>query len=112
MERDLSLPLPHRRSSCLSGCMMSPSCFPVHEEMEYSRIHYSSSSSSKRGRRWRNLIRRLVRDGKSSLYGSKPLSFNYDAVSYSQNFDEGSHYQESCPSRPKFFRDVRWDLQE
>ncbi|KAJ9177464.1 hypothetical protein P3X46_012680 [Hevea brasiliensis] len=117
MERDLPLPLPlpHQRSSCLSRCMMSPSCFPVHEEMEYSRINYSSSSSSsnKRGRRrWRYLIRRLVRDGKNSLYGSKPSSFHYDAVSYSQNFDEGCHYEESYPSRPKFLRDVRWDLQE
>ncbi|EEF35153.1 conserved hypothetical protein [Ricinus communis] len=115
MERD-HLP----RSSCLSGCMISsPSCFPVHDEMEYSRIHSSSgNSSNKRStRRWRHFIRRLVRDGKSSLYGSssspKPLSFHYDAVSYSQNFDEGCHHEDSRPYCPKILRDVRiWDLQE
>ncbi|KAJ4714603.1 DNA polymerase zeta catalytic subunit like [Melia azedarach] len=94
-----------RRSSYWSSCMVSPSCFPVHEEIEYSRIHYCGSN--KRGRRWRNFLRRLVRDGKS-MYGSKHLSFHYDAVSYSQNFDEGCHYEESgrCPP---VFRDVRWD---
>ncbi|OMO56340.1 hypothetical protein CCACVL1_26629 [Corchorus capsularis] len=75
MDRDL---IGRRRSSYFSGCMMSPSCFPVHEEMDYSRIHYCSGSD-KRGRRWRNLLRRLVRDGKSRVYGSKPLSFHYDA---------------------------------
>ncbi|XVF61472.1 hypothetical protein PTKIN_Ptkin08bG0132100 [Pterospermum kingtungense] len=89
---------------------MSPSCFPVHEEMEYARINYcSSSSSDKRRRRWRNLLRRLVRDGKSSIYGSsKPLSFHYDAVSYSQNFDEGCHHEESGHYRRVFHQDVRW----
>ncbi|XWS41683.1 hypothetical protein CRYUN_Cryun17cG0103600 [Craigia yunnanensis] len=107
MERDLS----RRRPSYFSGCyMMSPSCFPVHEEMEYSRIHYCSSSD-KRRRRWRNLLRRLVRDGKSSIYGSKPLSFQYDAVSYSQNFDEGCHHEESGHCR-RVFQDVRWEVHE
>ncbi|GMI64070.1 hypothetical protein HRI_000076300 [Hibiscus trionum] len=102
MERDLINR--RRRFSHLCGCyMMSPSCFPVHEEMEYSRIDYCSSGD-KRRRRWRNLLRRLVRDGKSSLYGSKapPLSFHYDAVSYSQNFDEGCHSEESGHRRRVF----------
>ncbi|XP_050206700.1 uncharacterized protein LOC126656228 [Mercurialis annua] len=93
MERDnlrLPPPLPHRRSSCLSGCIVSsPSCFPVHEEMEYTRIHSSSKRSS---RRWRHLIRRLVIGSLSS--SSKPLSFHYDAISYSQNFDEGCRFEE------------------
>ncbi|KAE8671496.1 hypothetical protein F3Y22_tig00111947pilonHSYRG00128 [Hibiscus syriacus] len=90
MERDL-ISFRCRTFSCFSGCyMMSPSCFTVQEEMEYSRIHRCSSS-----RRLRNLLRRLVRDGKNSVYGSKPLSFHYDAVSYFQNFDEGSHREES-----------------
>ncbi|MBA0559687.1 hypothetical protein Golob_016640 [Gossypium lobatum] len=95
MGRDLSR---RRQSSYFSGCYtMSPSCLPVKEEMEYSRIHEcSSSGSEKRRQRWRNLLRRLVKDGKSSIYGSsKPLSFHYDAVSYSQNFDEGFHHQQS-----------------
>ncbi|XVE86898.1 hypothetical protein DITRI_Ditri18aG0072600 [Diplodiscus trichospermus] len=107
MERDQS----RRRSSCFSGCYrMSPSCFPVHEEMEYTRIYYCSSSD-KRRRRWRNLLRRLVRDGKSCIYGSKPLSFHYDAVSYSQNFDEGCHHDESGPL-PASFQDVRWEVHD
>ncbi|GMI68731.1 hypothetical protein like AT5G65613 [Hibiscus trionum] len=96
MERDL-ISRRRRTSSCFSGCyMMSTSRFTVHEEMEYSRIHRCSSSSDT-GKRWRNLLRRLVRDGKNSMYGSnsKPLSFHYDAVSYSQNFDEGCHREES-----------------
>ncbi|TYI54178.1 hypothetical protein E1A91_D11G057100v1 [Gossypium mustelinum] len=93
MGRDLSR---RRQSSYFSGCYtMSPSCLPVKEEMEYSRIHEcSSSGSEKRRQRWRNLLR--------SIYGSsKPLSFHYDAVSYSQNFDEGFHHQQSI------FQDVR-----
>ncbi|KDP32170.1 hypothetical protein JCGZ_12631 [Jatropha curcas] len=98
MDKEAIVPLPHRGSSCLSaGCMMSPSCFPVYDGMEYQLVQYNSNNSSsiKRSRRWRYLIRRLVREGKTSIYGSKPLSFHYDAVSYSQNFDEGCHYQES-----------------
>ncbi|KAE8675649.1 hypothetical protein F3Y22_tig00111650pilonHSYRG00225 [Hibiscus syriacus] len=78
--------------------MMSPSCFPVHEEMEYSRIHYCSGGD-KRPRRWRNLLRRLVRSK------APPLSFHYDAVSYSQNFDEGCHREESGHRR-RVFRKV------
>ncbi|KAK2656658.1 hypothetical protein Ddye_009710 [Dipteronia dyeriana] len=113
MEReDLSR---QRRSSYLSGCMMmvspAPSCFPVHEEqMEYSRFHYceeGSSSNKRGGRRWRNLLRKLVGDAKS-FNGSKHLSFHYDAVSYSQNFDEGCHHYEDSGRCPPVFRDVRW----
>ncbi|KAK8673874.1 hypothetical protein V6N13_112183 [Hibiscus sabdariffa] len=94
MERDL-ISRARRASSCFSVCdMMSPSsCFTVHEEMGYSRVHRCSSSDKRR--RWRNLLMRLVRDGKNSMYGSKPLSFHYDAVSYSQNFDEGCHREET-----------------
>ncbi|KAK7818562.1 hypothetical protein CFP56_041203 [Quercus suber] len=108
MESDLS----HRRSSYFSGCMSSPSCFPVHEELEYSRIH--CCSHNKRSRRWRNLLRRFVRESKN-FYGSKdskPLSFHYDAVSYSQNFDEGCHNNEVPARHSKVFQDVRWEFHE
>ncbi|GMY12050.1 DNA polymerase zeta catalytic subunit like [Fagus crenata] len=102
MERDLT----HRRSSYLPGCMMSPSCFPIHEEMEYSRIN--CCRHNKRSRRWRNLLRRFVRESKS-FYVSKPLSFHYDAVSYSQNFDEGCHNE--VPGRhSQSYKDVRWEF--
>ncbi|KAL5819938.1 hypothetical protein ACOSQ3_023897 [Xanthoceras sorbifolium] len=111
MEReDLSRRHQQPRSSYLSSCVISPSCFSVHEEIEYSRIHYCDQGSNKRGRRWRNLLRKLVRDGKS-IHGSKHLSFHYDAVSYSQNFDEGCH-REDTSRCPPVYRDVRWvDLQ-
>jgi hypothetical protein len=110
MERESTHP---RRSSYLSGCAtMSPSCFPVHEETGYSRIHCCSSSHNKRSWRWRNLLRRLVRDGKN-LYGSKPLSFHYDAVSYSQNFDDGCHNEVPAGRHHSVvFQDVRWDFHE
>ncbi|KAG4169463.1 hypothetical protein ERO13_A12G082800v2 [Gossypium hirsutum] len=100
MERDL-ISRHQGGSSSFSGCYtMSPSCFTVHEDLEYSRIHYCSE---KRRKRWRNLLRRLVRDGnKNSKYSSKPLSFHYDAVSYSQNFDEGCHREESGHCRRLF----------
>lgn len=114
MERE-DLSHHRRRSSYFSGCMVSPvsTCLPVLEELEYSRIQYSGSgsgngSSNKRAsRRWRNFLRRLVRvDGiNKSTYGSnKHLSFHYDAVSYSQNFDEGCHCDESGRCPPGFSR--------
>ncbi|KAK7850378.1 hypothetical protein CFP56_000982 [Quercus suber] len=81
MESDLS----HRRSSYFSGCMSSPSCFPVHEELEYSRIH--CCSHNKRSRRWRNLLR-----------------------SYSQNFDEGCHNNEVPARHSKLRFIVQYDL--
>lgn len=77
-----------RRPSYLSGCMIRPPCFPVQEEIEYSRLVKRQGG----GHRWRNLLRKLAaRDGgnKTSV---KHLSFHYDAVSYSQNFDDGSYH--------------------
>ncbi|CAL9001973.1 unnamed protein product [Prunus brigantina] len=101
----------HRRSPKLSRCMMSPSCFPVQGEMEYTRLH--SCGRSKRSPRWRNLLRRFLSDrGRSrrNMYGSKTTSFQYDAVSYSQNFDEGCHLQEQVNRHIQaMFHDVRWD---
>ncbi|OWM85429.1 hypothetical protein CDL15_Pgr019053 [Punica granatum] len=83
------------QSHCSSSYLrcMSPSCFPVNEDFEYSRIPYGkiSSNSSRKCRKWRNLIRRIVRDSKNIYRPPKPVSFHYDAVSYSQNFDDGYH---------------------
>ncbi|KAL1537000.1 hypothetical protein AAHA92_29565 [Salvia divinorum] len=76
----------NRRPSYLIGCM-SPSCVPVHEE--YSRI--PGGRGHRGGKRLRRLIRKILSESKS-LYGApKPLTFQYDAVSYSQNFDDGCH---------------------
>ncbi|XP_019422746.1 PREDICTED: uncharacterized protein LOC109332273 [Lupinus angustifolius] len=94
MEKDLTITM--HRSSCISGCMMSPSCFQVHNEFQYTRVHYYNSpiKRTRRGLRWRNILNRLMREGKT-LCGSKPIiSFHYDPVSYSQNFDEGCHLED------------------
>ncbi|KAJ9564444.1 hypothetical protein OSB04_000410 [Centaurea solstitialis] len=87
---------PHRRSpsSYFSGCI-SPPCVPVHDQ--YERIIRDTHSNGRdhlwSSRRWRKLINKVFRDSKKSIvYGSpKPLTFRYDAVSYSQNFDDGNH---------------------
>ncbi|KAL8266169.1 hypothetical protein R6Q59_003513 [Mikania micrantha] len=79
---------PRRRSFYFSGCM-SPSCIPVHEQ--YTRIN-RTRFCDRWSRKWRNLINKLIRESKKSIYGSQPpLTFRYDAVSYSQNFDDGNH---------------------
>ncbi|KAG8373800.1 hypothetical protein BUALT_Bualt11G0062800 [Buddleja alternifolia] len=91
----------HRRSSYLSGCM-SPSCVPVHEE--YTRVQISHDESLRR-RRLRKLLRKIVNESKSIYGPPKPVSFQYDAVSYSQNFDEGCHRDDECQ---QVFQDFRW----
>ncbi|XP_054810680.1 uncharacterized protein LOC129312113 [Prosopis cineraria] len=100
------------RSSYFSGggCMASPSCLPVvHDEFEYSRI--PQNCAAKRNRGWRNLLRKFIRETRPS-HGSKPPSFQYDPVSYSQNFDDGSHLDDQ-PQRLSFvfhdFRDAALD---
>ena len=40
-------------------------------------------------------MKKVIEGSKKSIYGSsKPLIFQYDAVSYSLNFDEGTHDDE------------------
>ncbi|KAI3699489.1 hypothetical protein L2E82_43845 [Cichorium intybus] len=81
---------PHRRSSYFSGCL-SPSCLPAHEQYTLINGGTHSSGCNRWRRRWRKLINTVIRESKKSIYGSsKPLTFRYDAVSYSQNFDEGT----------------------
>ncbi|KAI3768191.1 hypothetical protein L2E82_18660 [Cichorium intybus] len=54
-----------------------------------------NSSSVRRSRKWRKLMKKVVEGSKKSIYGSsKPLIFRYDAVSYSLNFDEGNQDEE------------------
>ncbi|CAA2999788.1 Hypothetical predicted protein [Olea europaea subsp. europaea] len=79
----------NRRLPYFSGCM-SPSCVTVHEE--YARIHISRGNN--RGRRLKKLVRKIVNESKSIYEPSKPVTFQYDAVSYSQNFDEGLHKED------------------
>ncbi|CBI25707.3 hypothetical protein VitviT2T_010790 [Vitis vinifera] len=100
MERDLTA---HRCSSHFSGCIPSSPCF--HGPEDYSRLRICSRGRN-RSQRLRNIIKRIMREGKS-IYGSKPLTFQYDAVSYSQNFDDGCHKEEygHCS---QVLRDFRW----
>ncbi|XP_016200577.1 uncharacterized protein LOC107641607 [Arachis ipaensis] len=127
MDKDLSSTVTttvvHSSSSSSSSYMMmsSPSCcFPIQNEFQYSRIHHfsntcscccccSSSSTMKRRRgwRWRSILRRLMRESKTTLMcrSNKPVSFQYDPVSYSHNFDEGSfhlHHHHQEPSQLVF----------
>lgn len=112
MEKDLT----EHRSSYFSG-MMSPSCFPVaHDDFHYSRIHHHRHRRNLT--RWRSIFRKLVRESRTTFYGSnKPpttTSFQYDPVSYSQNFDDGSHHHnQNQPRRLSHaaFQDVRWVTQ-
>ncbi|KVH92387.1 hypothetical protein Ccrd_005570 [Cynara cardunculus var. scolymus] len=60
--------------------------------------HYTQATNSvRRSQKWRKLLKKVVKESKKSIYGSsKPLMFQYDAVSYSLNFDEGNHGDEYC----------------
>ncbi|KAL9158390.1 hypothetical protein ABFS82_08G064800 [Erythranthe guttata] len=100
----------HRRPYYFSGCM-SPSCVPVHEQ--YSRGAHASSGGggekSHRSRKLRKLLRKIVSESKS-IYGSaaarhRHLNFQYDAVSYSQNFDDGYHRDDECGRRCQYVSD-------
>lgn len=88
----------HRRQSYLVGCM-SPSCIPVHEA--YARVdQVSDGGKNHRSRRLRKLLRKIVKESKNFYGSAKPLSFQYDAVSYSQNFDDGYHRSDDeCAGR-------------
>ncbi|GMH24132.1 hypothetical protein Nepgr_025975 [Nepenthes gracilis] len=88
----------------LLKCLTSPaSCVPTHED--YSRVHIFGGNHQRSRWLWRKFLKRLVRESRS-VYGSKPLTFKYDAVSYSQNFDEGRHGDDCARSCPGF-RDFR-----
>ncbi|KAJ8645520.1 hypothetical protein MRB53_007268 [Persea americana] len=94
----------HRRPLHFSGCIASPSWIPSRND----GFHFHLlNGTTPRSRRWRNLLKRLVKEGKN-MYGSKPpLTFRYDEDSYSQNFDEGSRNEES-DRRSRVSKDLRW----
>ncbi|KAJ4967166.1 hypothetical protein NE237_019015 [Protea cynaroides] len=88
MERNLSSGqrLPH------SSGWVSSSCIPIPKD--YSRLpvlEYSSSSSRSRKtiNKWQSVVRRLAGKRTKDVYGTKRLTFHYDADSYARNFDEG-----------------------
>ncbi|KAK2427880.1 hypothetical protein QL285_026435 [Trifolium repens] len=106
MEQDPTIRKVHR-PSYISNCMMSPPCFPVPNEFQYSKIHYSPI---KRKWWWRNLLRKFLRDRKI-LCRHKQISFQYDPISYSQNFDEGIQLDEEPRRLSNVCQDVRRHLQ-
>ncbi|KAK6923871.1 hypothetical protein RJ641_010071 [Dillenia turbinata] len=101
-----------RRPSYFPSCLASPrTCFTSNNE-DYSRIHVRGNKNSNTNKSrlfWRKLVKRIVRESKS-IYGSKPLTLNYDAVSYSKNFDEGCHTDDSRRFGARVCRSFRRDF--
>ncbi|KAJ0985954.1 hypothetical protein J5N97_004310 [Dioscorea zingiberensis] len=88
-------PLPQRQSSnYLYGCMGSPTWFPANRQQhQHSKFHLlrhaaGASINGGRSRSWREALKRFIKEGRN-FYSSKPITFGYDAVSYSKNFDDG-----------------------
>uniref|UniRef100_A0A7C9DE44 Uncharacterized protein n=1 Tax=Opuntia streptacantha TaxID=393608 RepID=A0A7C9DE44_OPUST len=90
-----------------SKCFMSPSCcLPKHEE--YRRLPvpavYGGESGGRSNRSrwlWRKMLRKVLsnkRIYRSIANNKRPaaLTFQYDAVSYSQNFDDGRNDEDHC----------------
>nr|KAJ0209756.1 hypothetical protein LSAT_V11C400218060 [Lactuca sativa] len=76
------------RLSNVSDCTSTSS---ISDQEDCTQIN----SGSVRSRSWRKLMKKVIEGSKKSIYGSsKPLIFQYDAVSYSLNFDEGNRDDE------------------
>ncbi|KAL7607550.1 hypothetical protein Lser_V15G19877 [Lactuca serriola] len=77
------------RLSNVSDCTSTSS---ISDQEDCTRINSGSVQSS---RNWRKLMKKVIEGSKKSIYGSsKPFIFQYDAVSYSLNFDEGNQDDE------------------
>ncbi|PWA53348.1 hypothetical protein CTI12_AA445490 [Artemisia annua] len=104
MDTTTDFTTPPRRSSYLTGCM-SPLCVPVHEE--YTLVNNEKRGGDQKRTRWRKLMNKVVKESKKNIYrSSKPVTFKYDAVSYSQNFDDGNNHEEYHMYASRFSRVV------
>eukprot|EP01018_Ginkgo_biloba_P039962 Gb_19814 [translate_table: standard] len=70
----------------------------VRRAFECGETVVEQTGTSDRGKpKWRNLVRKLKRNGRITRHRSKPVSFHYDAFSYALNFDEGCGHEPECP---------------
>ncbi|CAA7034676.1 unnamed protein product [Microthlaspi erraticum] len=91
MERDLAITSRRRPAYSTGRCLNLPSsCLSlIHAETEYARISDHNNKKTSSSPRLRTLLRRLLLVRSYGSVNTKPKTFHYDAVSYSQNFDDG-----------------------
>ncbi|CAL9244983.1 unnamed protein product [Arabidopsis halleri] len=100
MERDLA---DNRRQSYSTGrCLSSPFSCLIHTETEYARIS-NHNTKTRPSPKLRDLMRRLLLVRSCGLENNKSktlVTSHYDAVSYSQNFDDGFYFRDDDPKVP------------